>query len=114
MALAIIAAWLATGPVFGYSDTWQLAINTATTVVTFLMVFLIQNTQSRDTEAIQIKLDELIRATEAASNTLLDLEELDERTLDRFRQSYEMLARQARNEPTDQGSSNRRESSGPR
>ena len=98
LAVAVILAWLVTGPIFGYSDTWQLVINTATTVVTFLMVFLIQNTQSRDTEAMQIKLDELIRATEAASNTLLYLEELDERTLDRFRSSYESLARKARGE----------------
>ena len=96
LAVLVIAAWMVTGPLFGYSDTWQLVINTATTVVTFLMVFLIQNTQSRDTEAMQIKLDELIRATEAASNALLDLEELDEATLDRYRQAYEQLARKSR------------------
>ena len=96
LAALVIAAWIVTGPFFGYSDTWQLVINTATTVVTFLMVFLIQNTQSRDTEAMQIKLDELIRATEAASNALLDLEELDEATLDRYRQAYEQLARKSR------------------
>ena len=89
-------AWLVSGPLFGFSDTWQLAINTGTTVVTFLMVFLIQNTQSRDTEAMQIKLDELINVTEAASNALLDLEELDERTLDRYRAYYEALARRTR------------------
>jgi low affinity Fe/Cu permease len=97
LAVLVIAGWVLTGPVFGYSDTWQLVINTATTIVTFLMVFLIQNTQSRDTEAMQIKLDELIRATEAASNALLDLEELDEATLDRYRQRYEGLARECRN-----------------
>ena len=96
LAALVIATWIVTGPLFGYSDTWQLVINTATTVVTFLMVFLIQNTQSRDTEAMQIKLDELIRATEAASNALLDLEELDEATLDRYRQAYEQLARKSR------------------
>jgi low affinity Fe/Cu permease len=96
LAALVIAAWIVTGPLFGYSDTWQLVINTATTVVTFLMVFLIQNTQSRDTEAMQIKLDELIRATEAASDALLDLEELDEATLDRYRQAYEQLARKSR------------------
>ena len=85
-----------------FSDTWQLVINTGTTVVTFLMVFLIQNTQVRDTEAMQIKLDELIRVTEAASNALLDLEELDEATLDRYRETYEILARESRsNRPTD-------------
>jgi low affinity Fe/Cu permease len=99
--LALIAGWLATGSWFGFSDSWQLFINTATTLLTVLMVFLIQNTQNRDTEAIQIKLDELIRATEAASNTLLDLEELDERTLDRYRARYESLARQARDQAGD-------------
>ncbi|WP_396614804.1 low affinity iron permease family protein [Lysobacter soli] len=96
LASLVVASWLLTGPLFGYSDSWQLVINTGTTIVTFLMVFLIQNTQNRDTEAIQIKLDELIRATEAANNALLDLEELDERTLDRYRQRYEALARATR------------------
>jgi low affinity Fe/Cu permease len=96
LALALILAWMASGPLFGFSDSWQLVVNTATTIVTFVMVFLIQNTQNRDTEAIQIKLDELIRATEAASNTLLDLEELDERTLDGYRARYEALALKAR------------------
>lgn len=98
LAMLVIALWLATGPVFGFSDTWQLVINTGTTVVTFLMVFLIQNTQMRDTEAMQIKLDELIRVTEAASNALLDLEELDEATLDRYRETYEILARESRSD----------------
>jgi low affinity Fe/Cu permease len=97
-AAALIVAWLASGPLFGFSDTWQLVINTATTIVTFLMVFLIQNTQNRDTEAIQVKLDELIRATKGAHNALLDLEELDEEILDRLRERYEALARQARRE----------------
>ena len=96
LAVAVILAWLLTGPIFQYSDTWQLIINTATTIITFLMVFLIQNTQNRDTEAIQIKLDELIRATQGAHNALLDLEELDEEMLDRFRARYEELARKAR------------------
>ena len=96
LALATIVAWLASGPLFGFSDTWQLIINTGTTIITFLMVFLIQNTQNRDTEAIQIKLDELIRVNAAATDTLLDLEELDERTLDAYRTRYEALAREAR------------------
>lgn len=97
-ALAVVLAWLAVAPFFRFSDSWQLAINTATTIVTFLMVFLIQNTQNRGTEAIQIKLDELIRVTEAASNTLLDLEELDEKTLELHRRRYERLAEIARRE----------------
>lgn len=96
LALATIVAWLASGPLFGFSDTWQLIINTGTTIITFLMVFLIQNTQNRDTEAMQIKLDELIRATRAAENSLLDLEELDEESLDEYRRHYEELAERAR------------------
>jgi len=96
LALGVIFGWILTGPIFGYSDTWQLVINTGTTIVTFLMVFLIQNTQNRDTAAIQLKLDELIRATQGAHNALLDLEELDENLLDDFRARYEGLARSAR------------------
>jgi low affinity Fe/Cu permease len=96
LAVAVIVVWLVTGPLFGFSDTWQLVINTGTTIITFLMVFLIQNTQNRDTEAIQVKLDELIRATQGAHNALLDLEELDEETLDAFRLRYEALAEMAR------------------
>lgn len=96
LAVVIILAWVITGPVFGYSDTWQLVINTSTTIVTFLMVFLIQNTQTRDTEAIQIKLDELIRTTNGAHNALLDIEELEAETLDAFRQRYQALAVAAR------------------
>ncbi|OYU39552.1 MAG: hypothetical protein CFE33_09250 [Pseudorhodobacter sp. PARRP1] len=97
LACGVIAVWIITGPLFGYSDTWQLVINTGTTIVTFLMVFLIQNTQNRDTQAIQLKLDELIRATKGAHNALLDLEELDEKALEAFRIRYEALARDARN-----------------
>ena len=89
-------AWAVTGPLFGYSDTWQLVINTGTTVITFLMVFLIQSTQNRDTEAMQIKLDELIRVSRSANNALLDLEELEEKELDDLRAHYEDMARQAR------------------
>jgi low affinity Fe/Cu permease len=96
LAAGVIAVWIVTGPLFGFSDTWQLVINTGTTIITFLMVFLIQNTQNRDTEAIQIKLDELIRATQGAHNALLDLEELEEESLDAFRQKYQALATQAR------------------
>jgi low affinity Fe/Cu permease len=98
LAVAVILVWVITGPVFGFSDTWQLVINTGTTIVTFLMVFLIQNTQNRDTEAIQIKLDELIRATNGAHNALLDLEELEEDSLNAFRSRYEALAAAARAE----------------
>ena len=93
---AIIAVWLVTGPLFGFSDTWQLVINTGTTVVTFLMVFLIQNTQNRDSEALQVKLDELIRTTEGAHNALLDLEELEEHELNRILATYSQLAKKAR------------------
>lgn len=92
----IIVIWALTGPIFHYSDTWQLVINTGTTIITFLMVFLIQNTQNRDTEAMHIKLDELIRAVKSAKNTVLDLEELDEEELDKIREEYEKLAEQAR------------------
>ena len=98
LAVGVIAAWIVTGPLFGFSDTWQLVINTGTTIVTFLMVFLIQNTQNRDTEAIQVKLDELIRATQGAHNALLDLEELEEGSLDAFRTKYQALASAARAE----------------
>jgi low affinity Fe/Cu permease len=96
LAVLTIAAWLVTGPLFQFSDTWQLVINTGTTIITFLMVFLIQNTQNRDSEALQIKLDELIRATEGAHNALLNLEDLEERELDRIRSTYGALARKAR------------------
>jgi len=98
LALAVVTAWLLTGPAFGYSDTWQLVINTGTTIVTFLMVFLIQNTQFRDSEAIQVKLDEIIRATDGAHNALLDLEELEDEELDRLHDVYQRLAERARAE----------------
>ena len=96
LAVGVIVVWIVTGPIFGFSDTWQLVINTGTTIVTFLMVFLIQNTQNRDTAAIQLKLDELIRATKGAHNALMDLEELDEGLLEAFRSRYERLAAEAR------------------
>ena len=97
-AAATIVAWAITGPLFGFSDTWQLVINTSTTIVTFLMVFLIQSTQNRDAEAMQVKLDEIIRAIGNAKNEVLDLEELEEEDLDRIRAVYEELARTARGE----------------
>jgi low affinity Fe/Cu permease len=96
LALAIVLVWLGTGPIYHYSDTWQLVINTGTTVVTFLMVFLIQNAQYRDAEAVQMKLDELLRVTHGAHNALLDLEELEEDELYRIRQGYTELAESAR------------------
>ncbi len=96
LAVGVIAVWIVTGPLFAFSDTWQLVINTGTTIITFLMVFLIQNTQNRDTEAIQIKLDELIRATKGAHNALMDLEELEEQHLNQFRDRYAALAQSAR------------------
>ena len=96
LAVLVIVVWAITGPYFHYSDTWQLVINTGTTVVTFLMVFLIQNTQNRDSKAMQIKLDELIRAMEGAHNVLLDLEELSERDLRHIRQRYLEIASHAR------------------
>jgi low affinity Fe/Cu permease len=96
MAAAVIVVWGVTGPVFKYSDTWQLVINTGTTIVTFLMVFLIQNTQNRDTEALQVKLDELIRVTEGAHLVLLDLEELDDKQLEHICANYQKLAAKAR------------------
>jgi low affinity Fe/Cu permease len=96
LAMGVVLLWAATGPMFGYSDTWQLVINTGTTVVTFLMVFLIQATQNRDAEALQLKLDELIRATEGAHNALLDLEDVDEEKMDKIRTRYAELAEDAR------------------
>jgi low affinity Fe/Cu permease len=96
VAVLAVVLWAATGPLFGYSDTWQLIINTSTTIITFLMVFVIQNTQNRDTAAIQIKLDELIRATQGAHNAILDLEQLDEEQLGAYLKRYEALAAAAR------------------
>jgi low affinity Fe/Cu permease len=96
LACLVVVAWGMTGPVFGFSDTWQLVINTGTTIVTFLMVFLIQNTQNRDSAAVQLKLAELIRTVNGAHNALLDLEELTEAELDTLRARYEALGRAAR------------------
>ena len=96
LATGTIVVWAVTGPFFGFSDTWQLVINTSTTIVTFLMVFLIQNTQNRDSEAVQVKLDELLRVIQGAHTVLLDLEELEEEELDRIRERYRSLAERAR------------------
>ena len=90
-AFLVIAVWALTGPLFHFSDTWQLVINTGTTIVTFLMVFLIQNTQNRDAVAIHLKLDELIRALKGARNTLVDLEELSDEELEKLRQEFHRL-----------------------
>ena len=98
IAFTMILVWAVTGPLFQFSDTWQLVINTSTTIMTFLMVFLIQNTQNRDSEAIHIKLDEIIRSLQGAQNALLDLEELEEEDLDRIRAEYEKIAKAARGE----------------
>jgi low affinity Fe/Cu permease len=96
LAVTTIVAWAVTGPIFGYSDTWQLVINTGTTIVTFLMVFLIQNAQNRDAKAMQIKLDELIRALEGAHNALLNLEQLGDADIEKVRRKYDALAAEAR------------------
>jgi low affinity Fe/Cu permease len=98
IAVTMILAWAVLGPVFHFSDTWQLVINTSTTIVTFLMVFVIQNTQNRDSEAMHLKLDELIRTMEGAHNALLDLEELTEQDLDQIKLKYACLAERAREE----------------
>src|ERR671928_2099406 len=96
LAALVILVWAVTGPLFHFSDTWQLVINTGTTIVTFLMVFLIQNTQNRDSQAIQVKLDEVIRCTSGAHVALLDLEELEDDELCEIREEYEALAKRAR------------------
>jgi low affinity Fe/Cu permease len=98
IAASLVVVWAVTGPLFHFSDTWQLVINTSTTIITFLMVFLIQNTQNRDTAAMQIKLDEIIRAIDSAHNALLDLEQLDQKELAQFRKHYEKLAQEARSD----------------
>ena len=98
MAVAVVVLWVVSGPLFSFSDTWQLVINTGTTIVTFLMVFAIQASQNRDSEAIQVKLDELIRSIEGAENRLLDLEELEEDEIERIRGEYRELASEARHE----------------
>src|SRR5438477_3665733 len=92
LAIAVVVLWAASGPIFGWSDTWQLVINTATTIVTFLMVFVIQNTQTRDTQAMQLKLDELIRVNEMARNSLINLEEMSDTDVERMKAAFAALA----------------------
>ena len=99
-AVLVIVVWLVTGPAFHFSDTWQLIINTATTVITFLMVFLIQNTQNRDAKAVHLKLDELIRAVKGARNQLVDLENLSDNDLKKLEEQFQKLRKQAENSGT--------------
>src|SRR5262245_23909679 len=103
LAVLVILAWAVTGPLFHFSDTWQLVINTGTTIVTFLMVFLIQNTQNRDSVAMQIKLDELLRALKGAQTAMADLEDLTEAELDAFKAHYAELAAAARSRMRGEG-----------
>lgn len=98
LAVIVVLIWAVTGPMFGYSDTWQLVINTGTTIVTFLMVFMIQNTQNRDSTAVQLKLDEIIRSVEQAQNKIIDAEDLDEEDLEELKVEFQELAQQARQE----------------
>jgi low affinity Fe/Cu permease len=99
IALSVVIVWALSGPLFGFDDTWQLVINTSTTIITFLMVFVIQNSQNRDTAAMQIKLDELLSKVEGAREELMDLEELDEEKLTTIRDDYEKRAATARRQP---------------
>jgi low affinity Fe/Cu permease len=99
IAIIVVLVWAVSGPLFGFSDTWQLVINTGTTIVTFLMVFLIQNTQNRDTEALQLKIDELIRVTEQARNRLINLEDLTEEEMDKVKRELTDIARSDRDNP---------------
>jgi low affinity Fe/Cu permease len=108
VAMLVIVLWAATGPLCGFSNTWQLVINTGTTIITFLMVFLIQNTQNRESQAVQLKLDELIRAVKGAHNSLLDLEELSDEELQAMREHFTKLAEQARQQVQQNQSSSTR------
>jgi low affinity Fe/Cu permease len=99
IAVSVVLLWAVTGPLFQFSDTWQLVINTGTTIITFLMVFLIQNTQNRDTEALQLKIDELIRVTQQARNRLINLEDLTEEEMDKVKQELTGIARADRDNP---------------
>jgi low affinity Fe/Cu permease len=99
-AVLVIAVWLLTGPTFHFSDTWQLIINTATTIITFLMVFLIQNTQNRDAKAVHLKLDEMIRALKGARNKLVDLEDLSDEELKKLEEQFQRLRKKAEHNGT--------------
>ena len=99
IAVAIILVWALTGPIFQFSDTWQLVINTSTTIVTFLMVFLIQNTQNRDSKALHLKLDEIIRSTANARNSLIDLEDLSDEEITRVQEEFKQLIKRMRSDP---------------
>jgi len=96
VAVLVVVGWAASGPLFGFSDTWQLVINTGTTIVTFLMVFLIQNTQNRDARAMHLKLDELLKAAKGARNSLIDLEDMEDRELDRLQKEFAQLLEKRR------------------
>jgi low affinity Fe/Cu permease len=98
LAIAVVLLWAVSGPIFGWSDTWQLVINTGTTIITFLMVFVIQNTQSRDTQAMQLKLDELIRVNQIARNSLINLEEMSDTDVERMKDAFAALASTDREE----------------
>jgi len=98
LALAVVVVWLVTGPLFGFSNTWQLVINTGTTIVTFLMVFLIQRSQNKDSLAVQLKLNEIVAALDGASNRLIDVEDLSEEELETLRRHYEVLVRKSKGE----------------
>jgi low affinity Fe/Cu permease len=100
-AIAVVVVWGMSGPLFGFSDTWQLVINTGTTIITFLMVFLIQNTQNRDTQALQLKLDELIRVSAEARNRLINLEDLTEDDMDKVKQDLTRAAAKGRSDPEE-------------
>ena len=110
-AILLIAGWAASGPLFGFSDTWQLIVNTSTTIVTFLMVFLIQNSQNRDSEALQIKLDELIKVQKNANNALMNLEDLSEEELDKIREEFVRLAEE-KQPPEASATATRRDQAG--
>ena len=101
ISVALVVLWGVSGPIFGFSDTWQLVINTGTTIVTFLMVFLIQNTQNRDTDALQVKIDELLRVTEGARLALLDLEEMKAEEIEKIKRGFVELGRQKKGEGDD-------------